>query len=158
MNLILQRFSDNTKSSLGLLLHKETKKFLNYTLEDEFRAVKVKGETRIPAGYYELKIRKEETPLTVKHRTAYGQWFKFHIEVTNVPNFQGIYLHAGNDDDDTDGCILGGNSQNNHWTTQGKPLTSSIDGTRRIYELVYPELEAGRKVFLEVRNEDYLFK
>jgi len=153
MNLILTRFSDNGKSTLGLLHHKETGKFLNYTLEDEFRAVKVKGETRIPAGYYELKIRKEDTPLTVKHRTAYGTWFKYHIEVTNVPNFSGIYIHAGNTDDHTDGCLLVGNSQNNHHTVQNSPLTSSIDGTRRVYELVYPELEAGRKVYIQIRDE-----
>jgi len=157
MNLILQRFSDNTKSTLGLLFHKESKKFLNYTLEDEFRAVKVKGETRIPAGYYELKIRKEDTPLTIKHRTAYGQWFKYHIEVTNVPNFTGIYLHAGNTDEHTDGCILIGNSQNNHMTTQGSPLVSSINGTQRVYELVYPHLEAGGKAFIEIRDEAKLY-
>lgn len=157
MNLILQRFSDNTKSSLGLLFHKEEKKFLNYILEDEFREIKVKGETRIPAGYYELKIRKEDTPLTIKHREAYGQWFKYHIEVTGVPNFQGIYIHAGNNDTHTDGCLLIGNSQNNHHTVQGNPLVSSIDGTRRVYELIYPELEAGRKVFIEIRDEKFLF-
>lgn len=157
MNLILQRFSDNTKSSLGLLFHKEEKKFINYVLEDEFREIKVKGETRIPAGYYELKIRKEDTPLTIKHREAYGQWFKYHIEVTGVPNFQGIYIHAGNNDTHTDGCLLVGNSQNNHHTVQGNPLVSSIDGTRRVYELIYPELEAGRKVFIEIRDEKFLF-
>lgn len=158
MNLILQRFSDNGKSTLGLLFHKEGKKFLNYTLEDEFREVKVKGETRIPAGYYELKIRKEDTPLTIKHRESYGTWFKYHIEVTNVPNFQGIYIHAGNSDAHTEGCLLVGNSQNNHMTTQGNPLVSSIDGTRRVYELVYPHLEAGGKAFIEIRDEAKIYQ
>ena len=157
MNLILTRFSDNGKSTLGLLHHKETGKFLNYTLEDEFRAVKVKGETRIPAGYYELKIRKEDTPLTIKHRASYGAWFKYHIEVTGVPNFQGIYLHAGNDDTHTDGCLLIGNTQNNHNTVQGSPLGSSTAGTKTVYELVYPELEAGRKVFIQIRDEKEFF-
>lgn len=157
MNLILTRFSDNGKSTLGLLHHKETFKFIGYVLEDEFREKKVKGETRIPAGYYELKIRKEETPLTVKHRTDYGQWFKYHIEVTGVPNFQGIYIHAGNNDTHTDGCLLIGNTQNNHHTVQGNPLVSSVDGMRRVYELVYPELEAGHKVFIQIRDEKEFF-
>lgn len=157
MNLILTRFSDNGISTLGLLHHKETGKFLNYSLEDRHRDVKVKGETRIPAGYYELKIRKEETPLTLKHRIDYGAWFKFHIEVTGVPNFQGIYLHAGNNDTHSEGCILIGNTQNNHHTVQGNPLVSSVSGTKSVYELVYPELEAGKKVFIQIRDEKEFF-
>lgn len=157
MNLILTRFSDNGKSTLGLLHHKETGKFLNYTVEDTYREVKVKGETRIPAGYYELKIRKEETPLTLKHRTSYGQWFKYHIEITGIQNFSGVYLHAGNNEDHSEGCVLTGNTQNNHHTVQGNSLVSSIDGTRRVYELVYPELEAGKKVFIQIRDEKEFF-
>lgn len=157
MNLILTRFSDNGKSTLGLLHHKETGKFIGYTLEDEFREVKVKGETRIPSGYYELKIRKEDTPLTIKHRTDYGSWFKYHIEVTGVPNFTGIYLHAGNNDTHSDGCLLIGHTQNNHNTIPGNPLVSSVSGTKSVYELVYPQLEAGHKVFIQIRDEKEFF-
>lgn len=153
MNLILTRYSDNGKSTCGLLHEKETGKFLAHTLEDEFRAVKVKGETRIPAGYYELKIRKEDTPLTIKHRESYGAWFKYHIEITNVPNFSGIYIHAGNDETHSDGCLLVGNSTSNHWVVAKNPLVSSIDGTRRVYELVYTHLEKGGKAFIQIRDE-----
>lgn len=156
MNLLLQRFSDNGKSTLGLLIHKEEMKFLNFVLEDEFRSEKVKGETRIPAGYYELKIRKDDTPLTLRHRQYYGTWFKYHIEVSNVPNFTGIYIHAGNDETDTDGCLLIGNTISNHHIVLKDPLVSSIDGTRRVYALVYPHLEAGHKAFIEIRDESFL--
>lgn len=158
MNLLLQRLSDNDHSTMGAIYNKETQKIINFTLEDRHQDVKVKKETRIPAGFYELKIRKEDTPLTVKHRTAYGAWFKYHIEITGIVNFQGVYFHAGNDEGDTEGCVLIGNTLNNHNTIQGKPLTSSIDGTRRFYELVYPHLDRGNKAFLEIRDEDYLFK
>ena len=34
------------------------RKFLAYTLEDEYREEKVYGETRIPNGTYELGLRK----------------------------------------------------------------------------------------------------
>lgn len=158
MNLILQRFSDNSKSSMGLLFHKEEKKFLNFMLEDEFRAVKVAKETRIPAGYYELKIRKEDSPLTIKHRESYGSWFKYHIEITGIPGFQFVYLHAGNDETHTDGCPLIGNTLSNHFVVAKNPLASSIDGTRRVYALVYPHLESGKKAFIEIRDEDFMYK
>jgi len=157
MNLILQRLSDNDKSTLGAIYDKETKSLINFSLEDRHQEVKVKKETRIPAGFYELKIRKEDTPLTVRHRAGYGSWFKYHIEITGIPNFSGVYFHAGNDEDDTEGCILVGNTLNNHKTVQGKPLTSSIDGTRRFYALVYPYLENGGKAFIEIRDENTLF-
>jgi hypothetical protein len=158
MNLLLQRLSDNDHSTIGAIFHKETQALVNWSLEDKHQDVKVKKETRIPAGFYELKIRKEDTPLTIKHRTAYGSWFKYHIEITGIQNFQWVYFHAGNDEGDTEGCVLVGNTLNNHNTTQGKPLVGSIDGTRRLYALVYPHLESGQKAFLEIRDEQTLFK
>lgn len=157
MNFLLQRFSDNGDSTMGLWFHKEAKKFIMFGLEDEYRDVKVMKETRIPAGFYELKIREELTPLTKKHREAYGAWFEFHIEITNIPNFVGCYVHAGNDDDHTDGCPLGGNTLTNHFVQEKKPLTSSIDAIRRFYALAYPHLKSGGKAFLEIRDEAYLF-
>lgn len=156
LRLLLQRLSDNDHTTIGFIIRKETHNLLGFTCEDTHRDVKVKGETRIPAGTYELKIRKEDTPLTIKHRTYYGAWFKYHIEITAIPNFTGVYFHAGNDEGDTAGCVLVGNTLNNHKAIQGKPLNSSIDGTRRFYAVVYPHLEAGGKAFIEIRNESAL--
>lgn len=156
MNFILQRISDNGDSTMGLLYHKETKEFFAFTLEDEHRDQKVKGETRIPTGLYELKILKKDTPLTLKHRETYGAWFKYHIEITNVQGFSGIYIHAGNDDDHTDGCLLLGNTLTSHYVQHKNPLASSTAAVRRFYELCYPHLDKGFKAFLEVRNEGVL--
>lgn len=158
MNILLQRFSDNKDSTMGLWFHKEEKKFLMFGLEDQYQEKKVMKETRIPAGFYELKIREEETPLTLKHRETYGAWFEYHIEITGIGNFKGVYIHAGNDDDHTDGCPLGGNTLTNHFIQQSKPLASSIDAIRRFYALVYPHLKAGNRAFLEVRDEQFLYQ
>lgn len=157
MEFILQRFSDNGDSSMSIWLHKEDRKFIMFGLSDEHREVKLKKETRIWAGFYELKIREELTPLTVKHREAYGSWFEYHIEITGVEDFIGTYIHAGNDDDHTDGCELGGNTLTNHFIQEKKPLTSSIDAIRRFYALVYPHLKAGGKAFVEIRDESFLY-
>lgn len=158
MELLLQRISDNGDSSIGVIFHKDSKEFKGFTLEDEHRDVKVKGETRIPAGKYELKIRKEDTPLTLKHRDAYGSWFRYHIEVTGIPNFSGVYIHAGNDDDHTDGCLLVCNTMTNHFIQQKNPGASSVDAVRRLYSLVYPHLESGKKAFIEIRDEVKLYQ
>jgi len=151
MNLLLRRYSDDGSSTAGLLFDKEGMKFIAHTLEDEQRMVKVKGETRIPAKLYELKFREEETPLTLKHREKYGPWFKYHIEVMNVFDFKGIYIHAGNTDEHTDGCILLGNTAT---TVPGQLqiLANSLAAVERFYRLVSPKLNEGGKVWLEIQD------
>lgn len=61
MKLEVLRFSSQADCTHGLLFEVTDigKKFLCYTLEDERRALKVKGETRIPAGVYSIQLRKE---------------------------------------------------------------------------------------------------
>jgi hypothetical protein len=160
MNFILQRFSDNRDSTLGLLFEKKEdgkgKKlvFLNYTLEDEYREVKESGETRIPAAFYELKIMETVTPLTKKYQEKYP-WFKKHIEVTGIKNFRGVYCHIGNNDEHTDGCILFGDNADNNQIGPGS-ISNSTAAFKRWYERVYEHLSAGKKAFIEVRDEQYL--
>jgi len=74
--LSLQRFHDSGQSTLGLLSVND--QFLCFTLEDEGREIKVKGETRIPAGRYQIKLRAEggnapevpEVPLSRRYAVA----------------------------------------------------------------------------------------
>lgn len=163
MNLILQRFSDNRDSTLGLLFKKilvgteERLHFVAYTLEDEFREEKVSKETRIPAGFYEVIINKADTEKTLSYRKKYAPWFKYHLMLKNVPGFIGIYIHIGNTDADTEGCILLGDSADNNTITAGN-VTSSTPAFQRFYREVYPLLEAGNKVHIEVRDEKTLLK
>ncbi len=155
MNFILQRYSHNSESTQGLLFAKDDLRWICHTLEDQPQAKKVKAETRIPAKFYELKIRKEDTPLTVKHRQSYGTWFKYHIEITGIEDFTGVYIHAGNNDDHTEGCLLLGDTIHNH-TIEPVKMERSIQAVKRFYELCYPELEKGVRCYLEVRDEDFL--
>jgi hypothetical protein len=149
MKFILQRLFDNGHYTLGFCENEE-KTFHSFSCEDTFRAVKVKGETRIPAGFYELKINKADTPLTIKHRAAYGEWFKYHIEVTGIANFQGVYVHAGNDESHTEGCLLLGYAYD--LTLSEKVQGKSILAIKDFYAIAYPLLESGSKVFIEIKD------
>jgi len=89
MKLTLQRIQDNGTSTLGIMyLDGE---FLCYTLEDTFRAEKVDGKTRVPAGEYVIATREVMSPLTEKYREQYD-YFSYHLELQEVPNFQYVYI------------------------------------------------------------------
>jgi hypothetical protein len=140
MKYILQRYSDNRKDTTGLVHKVSTKLVLvGYSLEDEFREEKVKGETRIPAGTYEIIINRAETPLTLKYRARY-QWFKFHLMLKDVPGFTGIYFHVGKNEFWTDGCITIGNTVNNNTITSGE-IGDSVECFRKFYNELYDYLD-----------------
>jgi hypothetical protein len=156
MQLIVQRFSDNRDSTIGLLLEKRPSGlfFHAYTLEDEHRDTKVAKETRIPAGFYELKLNKADTDLTLRYRSRYT-WFKYHIEITGVKNFVGVYVHVGNKDEDSAGCLLVGDNADNNQIGYGS-ISNSVQAFSRLYKYVHEHLESGQKAFIEIRDENKL--
>ena len=92
MNINVKRFLFEEDTTLGMLL--VDGKFECWTTEDIPRAVKIKNETAIPTGTYRIE-------LTDKNR-----WGKVMPHILNVPQFEGIYVHAGNDKNSTSGCLL----------------------------------------------------
>lgn len=139
--------------------HSEDVPFRSFMLEDTYHETKIPGVTRIPANQYELKIHKFLTPLTEKHRGAYKvmPWFKanpdwYHIEITGIPNYSGVYVHSGNDDSHTLGCNLPCFSFDLSLAdNQGGKSLAAVD---LFYSLTYPVLLEGKqKVFIEVRDE-----
>lgn len=132
MKIDLLRYSANNESTLGLLFIDGV--FECYTLEDEYREVKVMHETRIPEGTYKISLAKWGS-----HHERYGKKFpEFHngmLILENVPNFTGILIHMGNTDDHTSGCILLGNTANNNKYADG-----FIGESEKAYRSVYPKI------------------
>ena len=146
---------DSGGTSQGMLMLQKDPypEFFCHSLGDEPRPEKkVSGETRIRAGLWHLEIRKEETPLTLKHRLAYGDWFKFHIEI-KTPDFIGTYIHAGVDQSHTDGCLLLMDTTGNINTDEKNIGARSTIAVKRWYEIVYPFLDEGGKAWMEFRDE-----
>lgn len=146
MNLLLRRLKNNGDTTLGTL--KDDHLFINmFTLEDEPRADKVAKETRIPAGTYEILERKVLSPMTNRYRAKYP-WFKWHLELQQVPNFKNVYIHIGNTDEDTAGCILVGES-----TADGWAIGNSRTAFTRLYHYIMGALNAGERVFITIIDE-----
>ena len=100
MILFLHRQSCNEAATLGRLFVNDD--FECVTLEDVARCIapdgsgKVDGATAIPAGTY---------PVIINMSPRLGRPM---MRLLNVPHFDGILIHSGNDDMDTHGCILVG--------------------------------------------------
>ena len=153
MKLKVLRFSSQEDSTSGLLFLEENQeiKFLCYTLEDEKRDVKVRGETRVPAGTYKLELR-TEGGFHNKYKDRYGKFHKGMLHVTNVPNFEFILIHTGNTDEHTAGCLLVGDSQENNVIVKDGFIGKSTNAYKRIYPDISREISEGKEVTIEYIN------
>ena len=152
MKLEVLRFSSDSDSTLGALFDvTDKRKFLCFTLEDEFREVKISGETRIPAGTYNVTLR-TEGGFNQRYDDKFGTDFnKGMFWVRDVPGFEYILIHIGNTDDNTEGCLLVGDSQNQNITEKGF-LGSSTDAYRRIYPPIAGVLVNGGQVTITYKD------
>lgn len=142
MQLTVLRYSSGEETTQGLLFIDE--KFACYTLEDEARTQKVYGETRIPAGEYEVTLRTVGGK-HAKYAAKYGAMHKGMLWVRDVPGFEYILIHVGNTDDDTEGCLLVGNSAVENVVGEGS-IGSSVNAYKRIYPPIAAALERGERV------------
>lgn len=157
MKLEVLRISSQKDSTNGILfdITGGKRKFLCYTLEDEYRPLseKVMGETRIPAGTYEMTLR------TVggfhgRYKARYGDKHKGMLWVRNVPGFEYILIHSGNTDEHTAGCLLVGDSQNENLSKKDGFIGASRTAYERIYPPIAEALESGKKVTITYTDFD----
>ena len=122
-------------------------RFECFTLEDEKRAVKVRGETRIASGRFRVVLR-TVGGFHERYLKKFGPDFhRGMLWITNVPGFEFILFHIGNTDEDTDGCVLVGQTMN---------PAGTISGSERAYRHFYPPVAAallrGEEVWVTVER------
>ena len=84
----------------------------------EISKIKIKKETAIPTGTYKVTI-------------TYSNRFKKNMPLINdVKGFEGIRIHSGNTDKDTEGCLLVGMN-----LERGKVLKSQ-ETFRKLYKML----------------------
>lgn len=143
MELKIQRVEKDNKATIGgLFIDGE---FFCSTLEDvdrgltsvdtlaKIKEIKVQNQTAIPSGRYEVII-----DMSTRFK-------KLMPHIINVPGFEGIRIHPGNSDVDTDGCIILGvwNKVDADW------LSNSKDA----FDEFFPKLQEGLKsgnVFINI--------
>jgi hypothetical protein len=85
-----------------------------FTLEDKERPVKIKSETAIPKGTYKVIINMS------------NRFKKLLPLLLNVPNFEGVRIHPGNSNHDTEGCILVGRTRSKDYIGQSRKAFDSL--------------------------------
>ena len=107
------------------------------------------GDKHINGGTHELKLKKVETPLTIKYQKKYP-WFSWHIEVQDVTNGKDVYLHIGNTEEDTDLCILIADTCDLTPPTQAGFVGESTPAFKKLYLLLVDRLEEGKKTYIHI--------
>ena len=112
MKIEVKRLHRTSNSTIGELTIDG--KFECYTLEDVERYVKIKGETAIAKGTYKVIINQS------------NRFKRLLPLLINVPNFEGVRIHAGNSNHDTEGCILVGQNRSLDYITKSRKAFDSL--------------------------------
>ena len=152
MKIIVNRFvsdQDTTLSTISLQGEMiNGKHFECFGLEDEYREHKLIGETRIPAGVYNVRVRQHGG----FHKRYSHRFASIHdgmLEIMDVPCFTDILIHCGNTDDNTDGCLLVGMGAITN--DDDMRITSSV----LAYKALYPQIiGAARRSNLTIQFID----
>lgn len=128
-------------STIGKLFFNN--KFICYILEDKDRGLKqtdslehirknkIHSKTCIPYGKYEIQL------------TFSNRFKKVLPLLLNVPGFEGIRIHSGNTDKDTEGCLLPGKSFSKDFVGNSKQAFMEL------YNIIEKELKNG-KVYINI--------
>jgi len=109
-----------------------------YTLEDtdrhleDKRNTKVPHQTAIPVGEYKVIINKSR------------RFCCMMPLICDVPDFDGIRIHAGNTADDTEGCILVGQTRGN------STILSSRNAFTRLFTKMVEAQRKGEEISIKV--------
>jgi hypothetical protein len=126
MQITVKRLHKTDTSTIGELLIDGL--FQCYTLEDTERPVKIKGETAIPKGTYKVIINES------------NRFKRLLPLLIDVPNFEGVRIHSGNSNHDTEGCILVGQSRNKNYIGQ----------SRKAFDKLFKKMQAAKNITLTI--------
>ena len=153
MKVTVLRLGDNGDATVGALYIDGILQC--GTIEDEERDVKVKGETRVPEGIYQIQLR-AEGGFHRRYKQKYKSMHKGMLCIHNTNDkewilnaagmqFQYILIHTGNTDEHTAGCLLV-NMGIDTGTYRGN---RSVDAYKLIYPKIVKALEKGEQVLIE---------
>jgi len=126
MKIQIKRLHRTEFSTIGELLIDNV--WECYTLEDIERDVKIKGETAIPKGTYKVIINQS------------NRFKRLLPLLLNVEGFEGVRIHSGNTNHDTEGCILVGKTRSNDFIGQ----------SRKAFDSLFTKMQKAKEITLTI--------
>ncbi len=107
--------------------------FCCYLLEDRIREEKIAGQTAIPPGDYGLSLN-HWAGMHGRYAKRFPKMHEGMVEIHEIPNYQLVFFHTGNDHTHTKGCPLTGS----YWVRVDGDY--EVRGSSLAYAFVYPLL------------------
>lgn len=126
MKLNLKRLHKTKNSTIGELTVDGL--FQCYTLEDIERDIKVKSETAIPKGTYKVIINQS------------NRFKRLLPLLIDVPGFEGVRIHSGNSNHDTEGCILVGETRSKDF----------IGKSRKAFDKLFDKMKEAESITITI--------
>ena len=126
MLITIKRLYKTDNSTIGELLIDGV--WECFTLEDAERPVKIKGETAIQKGTYKVIINQS------------NRFKRLLPLLIDVPNFEGVRIHSGNSNHDTEGCILVGQTRNKNYIGQ----------SRKAFDKLFKKMQTAKDITLTI--------
>lgn len=109
----------------------------------QIKSVKVYGETAIPVGTYRISLA------VISPKYAAVKWYKDLCEgkmprLLNVPGFEGILIHPGNNPLQSYGCVLVGRN------TKVGELTDSKATFQKLYKKMRAAWDRGETITIDI--------
>ena len=147
MKLTLKRIALKPTYTIGKLYIDD--KYFCDTLEDTVRDLnkdgkfdngekKIKGETAIPYGTYDI------TTNVVSQRFKNRVWAKPYggkiPRLINVPSFDGVLLHPGSSSADTSGCLLVGKNT----------IVGRLTDSQKTFHMLMQKIKDQKNLIIEI--------
>lgn len=152
MELKLKRIALRDTYTIGNL-YVDNHYFCN-TIEDVVRDInkdgdlndvgegKIYGKTAIPYGRYEITMKVQSPKYS--QRASYA-WCKGYLpRLLNVPHFDGILIHSGNDETHSNGCVLVGENK-----VKGQVI-NSMATLKRLVSILKHASDSGEKIWITI--------
>ena len=152
MKLKLLRFSTGNESTYGALYIED--EFQCFTLENAFHKEKINKKTRINGDTeYKISLR-DEGGYHEKYRAKFGSMHRGMLYLNDVDNFEWILIHIGNEETNTDGCILVGNTIGSNNQLVDGFIGDSTNAYIKLYPKVRDAILNGENVILKIIDFD----
>ena len=105
-------------------------------------------ETCIPEGEYKIKLR-TVGGFNQRYTKKYPTFHRGMLWIKDVPGFEYILIHQGNNDEHTSGCLIIGDSQQDLDVNFNGMVGSSANAYQKLYKKVSAAILKGDDVTIE---------